>query len=68
MSILSKGHRELVRILDEKFAGNQSEMARSIDVAPSTVSRWVTSLRKPDLEDAVMLHKKLGIDPGTWGE
>ncbi len=44
----------------------QTELAKAMEVPDGLVSRWVTGDRVPNLENALLIERELGISPSLW--
>jgi phage repressor protein C with HTH and peptisase S24 domain len=53
----------LIRLLDAKNGGNQSEMARYIGVTPQAVQKWMAGVTEPKGKNLQMAAEFLGVTP-----
>jgi phage repressor protein C with HTH and peptisase S24 domain len=53
----------LIKLLDAKNGGNQSEMARYIGVTPQAVQKWMAGVTEPKGKNLQMAAEFLGVTP-----
>ena len=61
----SRGSKALGRALKEK-EWSQRELARRLDISPSTVTRWLNGSRVPDRVHMRDLKRLLKVDTAVW--